>query len=280
PRAVTPGYFAAMRIPLLRGRLIGESDTAQAKPVIVVDEDVVRRYFADRDPIGARINLTFEQMPDGTPLWREIVGVVAHLRNESLSKESNEQLYYPHAQLPRPMMALAVRAGGDPLALADAVRARVRALDPDQPLFDVRTMTARVEEALAPARSSTGLFAAFAALALLLAAVGVYGVISYSVAQRTQEIGVRMALGARRRQVLGQVVGQAAALAAVGLAAGLAGALALTRLLGSLLFEVSATDPATFAAVPLLLAAVAVLASWLPARRAARVDPAVALRTD
>jgi putative ABC transport system permease protein len=280
PRAVTPGYFATMRIPLVKGRLIGEGDTAQSKPVIVVDEDVVRRYFADRDPLGARVNLTFEQMPDGTPLWREIVGVVAHLRNESLAQESNEQLYYPHAQRPASMMSLAVRAGGDPLALADAVRGRVRAIDPDQPLYDVRTMTSRVEEALAPARSSTGLFAAFAALALLLAAVGVYGVISYSVAQRTQEIGVRMALGARRRQVLGQVVGQAAALAAVGLAAGLAGALALTRLLASLLFEVSATDPATFAAVPLLLVGVAVLAAWLPARRAARVDPAVALRTD
>ena len=283
PRVASPGYFAAMGIPLLQGRLFTEADREEAPPVALIDQSVARRYWPDGgphgSPIGKRLAFFFEGS-DAEPRWREIVGIVGHVRNDTLGEESKGQIYMPLAQSPDRSLAIAIRIAGDPAAVTDEVRREVLALDPQQPIYEVRPIAELVARSLAQARFSTSLFTLFAALAAVLAVVGIYGVIAYSVAQRTQEIGIRMALGADRERVVGLVVRQGALLAGIGLAAGLVLSLLATRLLGSLLYEVSATDPLTFAAVPVLLAAVALAASWLPARRATRVDPVRALRSE
>jgi putative ABC transport system permease protein len=272
-------YFQTMGIPLVSGRYFDARDTADSPPVVIVSEALARKYWPGEDPVGKRI--TFNRVPNTQdPLWREIVGVVGHVRNESLEGESRGQYYVPYAQRPNNTdLFLVVRTdAADPAALAPAVRGAVAGVDRDLPVYRVTTMEKLVAESLMQRRFAMFLFGVFAALALALAVVGLYGVMSYGVAQRTHEIGLRMALGAQSRDVLRMVVGQGMLLVAIGLGLGLVSALLLTRLMESLLFGVSAADPATYAGIALLLAAVAFLASYLPARRATKVDPMVALR--
>ena len=271
-------YFQTMGIPLVKGRYFDARDTADSPPVVIVSEALARKYWPGEDPVGKRI--TFNRIPNTQdPLWREIVGVVGHVRNEGLEGESRGQYYVPYTQRPNNTdLFLVVRTDADPASLAPSVRGAVAAVDRDLPVYRVTTMEKLVSESLMQRRFAMFLFGVFAVLALALAVVGLYGVMSYAVAQRTHEIGLRMALGAQTRDVLRMVVGQGMVLVAIGLGLGLGGALLLTRLMKSLLFGVSAADPLTYAGIALLLAAVAFLASYLPARRATKVDPMVALR--
>ncbi len=271
-RIVTPGYFQAMRIPLRRGRIFNTGDIAGAQRVAIVNETSARRFWPDQDPIGKRVG---NGAPDG---WMPVVGVVADVHHMSLAREPDPEIYFAFAQSPRTAMALTIRTAGDPLRFATALRRTVLEIDAEQPLARVASMDQNLSDSLAAKRVSTVLLGIFAALALLLAAVGIYGVISFSVTCRKHEIGVRMALGARAGDVLRMVVARGTALALIGIAVGLAASFALTRLIESMLFQVAATDPLVYAAVALLLTAVAALASYIPARRAARVDPTVALR--
>jgi predicted permease len=272
----TPDYFKTMGIPLIRGRYFSEQDTENHPPVVIIDEAMADRYWPGEDPVGR--NLVFSQQ--NGPVKIQVVGVVGHVKHLGLEEESNPTLYLPLSQTPTSLMCFAIRTKGDMESLTAAVRNEVYAMDKDQPMTHVMSMEKLASESLAPRRVSMLLTVCFAAVALILAALGIYGVISYSVSQRTQEIGVRMALGARGRDVLKMVIGQGMKMAFVGVAVGLVGAFALTRLIQSLLFGVSATDPLTFAMISLLLTAVALLACWVPARRAARVDPIVTLRSE
>jgi putative ABC transport system permease protein len=280
PRIVTPDYFRTLGIPLRKGRLLTPQDGADAVPVAVIDEAVARRYFPGRNPLGERLSFGFEDGGDGgdTPHWRTIVGVVGHVQEQTPGEEGKSQVYLPHAQRSERDLWVALAAGNDPLSLAGPVRETVRSLDPKIPVDELRTMEERLSRAVAQPRLSALLLGLFAALAATLAAIGLYGVMAYAVAQRQREIGVRLALGARPGQVLRMVVGQGAGLTALGLLLGLAGALALSHLVTGLLFEIEPTDPATLFGVTLLLAGAALLASYLPARRAAKLDPQVALR--
>jgi predicted permease len=281
-RVATPGYFEALRIPLRRGRLFTAQDAPGARRVAVVDEELAARYWPGQNPIGRRVSLG---APDGQPpAWIEVVGVVGHAKQEGLDADARVQLYLPFAQSPTGQLAVAVRAAGgaagDPERLLPLLRAAVREVDRDLPLADVRTLESRVDASVGPRRLSALLLGGFATLALVMASLGLYGVMAYAVAQRTRELGVRLALGAARGNVLGLVLRQGLTLALAGGAVGLAGALALSRLLQSQLYGVRAADPATLAGVVLLLGAVAFVAALVPARRATRVDPAVALRGD
>jgi predicted permease len=285
-RLVTPDYFATMRIELVRGRGFTADDRRGAPLVMVVNEALAREAFPGQDPVGKRIACC-EPGPDGAPNWKTVVGVARDVRALGLDEAPMPEFYLPMVQAPAAAwtwtdrtMTLAVRALGDEPALMTPLRRAVAEVDPSLPLYDLGTMQGRVMDSLAESRFSTLLLTIFGAIALILAAIGVYGVISYGVAPRTQEIGIRMALGARHGDVLALVVRHGAALAGTGLLLGLAAALALSGLLSSLLFEVSPTDPPTFAAGLVVLSLVAVLAAVLPARRAARTDPAVALRND
>jgi putative ABC transport system permease protein len=278
----TPGYRDAMGLTVLRGRFFTDQDRADTARVAVVDESFAEKYFGGEDAVGKHLFDVHSQP------W-EIVGVVGHVKHFGIDGEVpvDPQAYFPFSQTSAEAMPfiarglnVLVRAKSDPLGLAPAVRDQVRALDPDQPVFNARTMEQIVDASLAGRRFAMSLLGVFAGLALLLAAVGIYGVMSYSTAQRTHEVGIRMALGARGRDVLWMVLRQGVVLAAIGVVAGIGVALALARLMGSLLYGVSASDPATFAAVAALLAAVAVLACLVPALRATRVDPMRALRHD
>jgi putative ABC transport system permease protein len=271
-RFVTPGYFQAMRIPLRRGRAFDSRDVAGAQRVAVVNETTARRFWPNQDPIGKRVG---NGAPDG---WIPIVGVVADVRHMSLTRDPDPEIYFAFAQGPRTAMILTVRTAGDPLRFAPALRRAVMEVDADQPLARIASMDQNLSDSLAAKRVSTVLLGIFAGLALLLASIGIYGVISFSVTCRKHEIGVRMALGARAGDVLRMIVLRGTVLALIGVAVGLAASLVLTRLIESMLFRVKATDPLVYASVALLLTAVAALASYIPARRAARVDPTVALR--
>ncbi|HEY9284271.1 MAG TPA: ABC transporter permease [Pyrinomonadaceae bacterium] len=275
--SATHDYFRAMNIPLARGRYFSERDTADSPGVAVVDESLARKYWPNEDPVGKRIS--FEGGAEN-PRWREVIGVVGHVKHGGLEGESRPQYYVPHAQNPGASMFVVAQADGDPSALAGPVRSAVRALDKDLPVYRVTTMERLVADSLSERRFSTLLLGAFAAVALLLAAVGLYGVLSYTVAQRRHEIGIRMALGARAGDVLRLVVGQGLWLTLAGLGLGLVAALALTRVMASLLYGVSALDPATFAGVALLLLVVALAACLVPAVRATKVDPTTALRAE
>ncbi len=270
-RMISPDYIKAMGMPLLKGREFDQRDTETSRPVVLVDQKTVRRFWPDQDPLGRRIQF-------GDDVWREVVGVVGSVKNGGLDAEGREQIYAPYTQFPRSTMYLVLHTESAPLSLLGAARAEVRALDRTVPVSEVKTLEQQLDGSVAIRRLSMTLLLVFALLALVLAAVGIYGVMSYSVSQRTHEIGIRMALGAQPADVLKLVVRQGMVLTLIGVAVGLAASFALTRFLSSLLFGVSATDPVTFAGVALLLAAVALAASYLPARRATKVDPLVALR--
>jgi predicted permease len=272
----SPDYFKAMNIPLVRGRYFTESDTADAPGVAIIDETMAKKYWPNEDPVGKRISFEGGQQ---NRRWREIVGIVGHVRSVALEGDSRVQYYVPYAQSTQSVVFLAVRAEeGDPTALAGAVRNVIRGIDADLPVYKVTTMERLVADSLAQRRFSVFLFGIFATLALVLAVVGLYGVMSYTVLQRTHEIGLRMALGAQARDILRMVIKQGLSLVAIGLVIGLLGAFALTRLMASLLYGVSAADPLTYAGIALLLAGVAFIASYIPAHHATRVDPMIALR--
>jgi putative ABC transport system permease protein len=289
------GYFQTLRIPLVRGRWFSEQDDrAHLKaedlkgksPIeqfvaglrsVVIDEEFARRYFPGEDPVGRQIRLGRSSDPLATPVT--VVGVVGRVKMEGVRNNSDRaQGYFPFRQFPSGGMTFTVRTHLPPEQLVAAARQQVAAVDPSQPIYDVRTLEEIRADSVAPERLQLTLLGVFACVALVLALVGIYGVISWSVTERTHEIGVRVALGARTADVLGLVVGQGMKLVGAGVALGLAGGLLLTRLMAALLFEVSASDPATFVSIALLLAGVALLACLIPARRAAKVDPMVALR--
>jgi putative ABC transport system permease protein len=261
-----------VQLPLLSGRLLEERDDENAPAVVVANEATVRRYFPGTDPIGKQIRFW------GTA--RTIVGVVADEKFMGLRDDAAPAIYPPLRQTPTWTGTLLVRSTGDPAALAPLLRQAVAAVDPDLALYDVRTMRETVDASVAQPRFTAVLLVSFAALALTLALAGVHGVLSWLVAQRTHEIGVRVALGAEPGAVVRQLTGHGLGLAAVGLVIGVGGALATARLLRSLLFGLTAVDPSTYALVVVGVLAVAGVASWLPARRAAAVDPVIALRTD
>jgi putative ABC transport system permease protein len=272
-RIITPGYFRSMGVPLVRGRDFEARDDDKTPKVIVVNETFARLYFPGEDALGKRLKLGLNDI-DG-----EIVGVVGDVHHRRLDAEPGAEYYVPAAQAPINQLSLVVRTrGGDPAQLAGALRSAVKEIDPDQPLYEVRTMSSLVADSMARQRFSMILLASFAGLALLLAAFGIFSVMSFLVAQRTHEIGIRMALGAQASDILRLVVGHAMTLAIVGVGVGLAAAFALTRVLESLLYEVKPNDPAVFGGIALVLSLVALAACLIPARRATRVDPMVALR--
>src|SRR2546426_7903309 len=265
-----------MGMRLVRGRLFTAADGPQSSSVIVINETLARRIWPGEDPLGKRLKQGWPETP-GT--WREVVGIVADVKFEGLSELTPLQVYMPFAQSPTSDLAFVVRTDGDPASLQPAVVAAVHALDRDLPVFSVRTMDRVLDASIARERMAVLVLMVFAVVALTLASVGLYGVVAHGVTERTHEIGVRIALGAERRHVLGLVVRQGLSAAAVGAAIGLAGAAALSRTMEGLLFGVTATDPLTFAAVILMLLSVTVVACYVPARRATRVDPTTALRT-
>jgi putative ABC transport system permease protein len=274
-RVITPGYFAAMGIPLIKGRIFDERDTAESPRVLIINETMARQFFPDEDPIGKRLIISWDHpsLPD------EIIGVVGDARLTSVDGEMRPAIYWPHArQAAYSSMTFAVRADGDPLALTGSLLGEIRSIDAELPVADIRTMGEVVSTSTSRPRFNMLLLALFAAVALVLAAVGIYGVMAYSVNQRTHEIGIRMALGASGTDVMRLIVGQGMLLVLAGVGLGLIGAFFLTGLMSSLLFGVNATDPATFLSISLILAGVAFVACYIPARRATRVDPMVALR--
>jgi putative ABC transport system permease protein len=280
-RRFTAGeYFETMQIQLVRGRFFTANDNESAPPVAIVDEEFANRMWPGGDAIGQRI--AFNTVPNSNPdqpLWRTVVGVVRHIHNDTLNQVGREQTYYPQSQVPFVRsMYLVVRTSMDPTAQVNSMRAQLASLDPTIPMYEPRTMDERLETVVAQPRFNTWLLTMFGALALVLAGIGIYGVLSYTVSQRTQEIGIRIALGATRNNVLTLVLSQGLRLGLLGIALGLAFAFILMRWISSLLFEVSSNDPLTFGFVALVLCAVALFACYLPARRATEVDPMVALR--
>jgi putative ABC transport system permease protein len=277
-RRVSPEFFRTLGVRLIRGRVFDGRDAMEAPKVALVNEKMAASIWPHGDPLGQRLTFDDPEKPGVT--WMTVVGVVGDVKQQALSDEPSFEVYEPQLQDPAAATTLVVRSGGDPTALVASIRRAVLGLDPDLPVYRVRTLVEVVDESLAQNRLSTVLLGLFAGLALVLAAVGVYGVISYSVAQRTHEMGIRMALGAHRADVLRLVIRQGMGLVGVGLALGLLGAWFATRVLSGLVFGVSTKDPMTFVLVPALLASVALLANYVPARRATQVDPQVALRQE
>ena len=274
-RVVANDYFRAMGIPLLRGRLFHEGDAADESSRVVINQTMAEKYWPGEDPVGRRVKISWNDTRED-----EIIGVVADVRHAGLESTPRAMTYWPYPRFPYPGMALVIRTATDPAAVVNPVVSIVRSQDPDLAVSNIRTMEEVVSESVGERRLTMILLAVFAGAALLLAAVGIYGVIAYSVTQRTQEIGVRMALGAQKRDVLRMIVGHAILLALGGIVLGAAGAVVLTRFMTDLLFNVRPRDPLTFVAVAAVLGTVALAASYLPGRRAASVDPAVALRAE
>jgi predicted permease len=271
---ISPDYFRALEIPLVRGRYFTEQDSRDTQGVAIIDEQMSARYFPGEEPLGKRLNV-------GGSEWLTIVGIVGNVKHTALEDESRPYIYVPYAQRPFhwPSTSIAIRSKtGDVARLVAAVRREIKTIDRDQPISNVTTLEELYRKAVAPRRFSMQLLGAFAGIALLLAVIGLYSVTSYSVTQRVHEIGVRIALGARPVDVLKLIIGRGITLALLGVGIGLGAALALTRLISNLLFGVGATDLATFAIAAWLLVGVTMLACWIPARRATKVDPMVALR--
>jgi putative ABC transport system permease protein len=280
---ISPAYFSVMKIPVLKGRSFKEQDRPGAPPVAIINQTMVRKFFKGEEPIGKRL-LIESIMPGnyelGPPIPWEIVGVIGNVKESGLEGEESPEVYVPFSQSPQPGSHLVVRTTGDPLQLAKAIEHEIHSVDKDQPITDIRSMEQVMTESLAWRRFSMDMLGAFASIALTLATVGIYGVISYSVTQRTHEIGIRLALGASPREVSKLIIKRALILTLVGIAIGLTGAFALTRLMSSLLFDISATDPLTFVIISLFITGVALAASYIPAWRATKVDPIVALRAE
>jgi predicted permease len=274
-RAATPDYFRAMGIPLVRGRYFEPRDTDGTPGVAIVDESLAQTYWPNQDPIGKRVH--FGGMQSKSP-WLTVIGVVRHVRNRTLEARSRVELYVPENQVPSNGMTLAIRTGGNPMSLVPTIQREVSSIDPDLPIYRVRTMNEVMGDSLERRRLALTLLAAFAGLALLLAAIGIYGVTSYGVAQRKTEIGVRMALGANRGQVLGMIMRSGMTTIAIGLLLGVVLSLALTRLMSGLLFSVHASDPLALTGAALVLVLAALIAVFIPARRATKVNPMSALR--
>jgi putative ABC transport system permease protein len=275
---VTPGYLETMQIPLLRGRVFQASDQISSPKVVVISESMARQFFPNQNPIGQYLDAGFgHALPNGQPDWQQIVGVVHDIKNESLEQKSGYAIYMCSLQYPA-SLSLVIRTAGEPLRLASAVKAQVFAVDPEQPVYGVQSMEQVVGQSMELQNGSSVLLGLFAGLATLLAAVGIYGVTAYSSRQRTQEVGIRMALGANAADVLKLITAESMGLVLAGLVLGILGAFGLTRFLSGLLFGVAPTDFAAFSLAFLLLAAVAFVACYIPARRATRVDPLVALR--
>jgi putative ABC transport system permease protein len=274
--AATPGYFPALKIDLLHGRLFTPADQAGSLPVVIVDDVLARAYWGTENPIGKRLD--FESDPQSPPLWRVIVGVVRNIKARTLDDEPRPAYYVPFSQSYEPIVTFVARVEGKPEAYANAIRAAVAATDSEQPVGTIAPLTELLSESVSRRRLATTLLSAFAASALLLAAVGLYGVLAYSVTQRRREIGIRIALGAPPGRIARLVLRESGWMIAAGIAAGLVAAALLTRILSGLLYGVAPLDPATFLAVSTVLAGVSLLASYLPARRAAAIDPMEALR--
>jgi len=269
-------YFTTMQIPLLRGRNFSALEMTEPRHVVLVNEAMARKHFPGEDAIGKRITVPMSDKPAAT----EIIGIVGDVRYDSLVDQAEPTVYFPEPELTYPFMTFVIRTRGDPLAIAPAVQREVHAIDNEQPVSDMRSMNQVMGETVARARFNTLLLALFGGLATLLAAVGIFGVMNYSLALRTREIGLRMALGAQNRQVLLLLLRQGLVLTSIGTVIGIAGALVLTRLLSSLLFGVNAADPTIFAGIVVLLMSVSLIACYLPARRATRIDPMIALRSE
>jgi putative ABC transport system permease protein len=280
--AVTPGFFDAMGMRVLRGRGITERDTRESPQVVVINQTLAERYFPGQDPIGKRLEVAFYTPPN----WREIVGIVKDVKSAGLDQDTPVQVFTAFVQNPAfvyavpPGLTVLARTSGDPAAMTSAMRAAILGVDRSQPVYAIQPMTEVVSKSIAQRRLSLILLAFFAISALVLAAVGVYGVMSYAVSQRTNEIGIRMALGARQWQVLLRVEGQGMVLVVIGLAIGLVGTVIATRFMSALLFRVGVRDPLTFGIAAVTLVVVSLFACYLPARRAANVDPIIALRCE
>jgi putative ABC transport system permease protein len=280
--SVSPGYFAAMRIPLLSGRLFDERDGEPGREAAIIDETFVQRYWPHDNPLGKRLKNDFNSASKEP--WTTVVGVVGHVKNsgpeQTWAKDPLAETYVPYRQEPFRSWMVTARTMGDPATMTAALENAIHSIDRGIPISDVRTMDERVARSLAYRRFSMLLLAIFAAIGLILALVGVYGVMSYSVTQRLHEIGVRMALGAERDDVMKLVLGNAVKLAGIGLGAGFVLSLLISRWLAKIVFGVSSTDPGTFISVSALLALAALAAGYIPARRATLIDPATALREE
>jgi putative ABC transport system permease protein len=275
-RIITPDYFKTMKTPLIAGRFFGPQDVRGQPRVAIIDDTLARRLWPNNNAVGRR--MTYGRFPEQSQTWIEIIGVVKRIRHHRLDADVREMVYFSHAQASRIGMTLVIRSNSNPNAMVSAVRSAVQSVDPDQPIYGIRTMDEVVAGARATARFTLLLLLLFAGVAATLAVVGIYGVMSYAITQRTNEIGIRMALGAQARDVLQLVIKQGMRLVLLGVAGGLLAALLLTRLIRDLLFGVSANDPLTFCLIALLLTFVAGLACYIPARRATKVDPMIALR--
>jgi predicted permease len=277
-RVIEPGYFRTMAIPVLRGRTFNEREFSRQSNVVMINKVFADGYFRGKNPLGQKINLHLVGVTGKPDLPDEIVGVVGDVHESTLAAAPDPLAYLPYPEAPYKAMTVVVRTATPPLSLVPAVRGALHRMDKDQPMARISTMDQLVANSVARSRFMMFLLSAFAGFALVLACIGIYGVMAYSVAQRTREIGIRMALGAQKNDVLKMAIGQGFRLTLLGIVMGIAGAIALTRFLSSLLYGVRPSDPLTFVAVSLLLAAVALLACYIPARRAMRVDPMVALR--
>jgi len=284
-RVIEQNYFRVLGIPLLRGRYFTEQDNTESHGVVMINETMARRYWPKEDPIGRRLQTKFPEAkppwrPESINSWLTIVGVVGDVKDDASTDDTVPEMYLPYLQNPSSLMNLLVRSTSDPLPLVQRVRSQVLAVDGNQPVYNIKTMEDVFSDSFAEPNVITSLLASFAAVALALAAIGVYGVTSYSVAQRKFEVGVRMALGAQPRNVLRLIVGQGLKLVLIGVGIGVAAAFAVTRIVSSQLYGVTATDPLIFVLVPVLLVVVAALANYIPARRALKVDPLIALRNE